>query len=662
MSGLQQLFYLHGVGYDYVKYTGEHVIFDQNTRSQALQACGIDTNDEQIIAELNYQLDVVQWQSVVPEVSLVDAQCSTLSIKVPAHNRVTHGVISVRTINYEHNFDTAHLKVTGEYYYDNITYLELEVPLPPMPIGYHDAVISLPWGQYNTQIWSTPNQCFNPIEKKQLGISVQLYTLKSERNLGIGDFLDLEALIIACAKSGCDFVLLNPLHLLFPDEPDRASPYSPNHRGLINPLYISLDNCRWAHDSDEYNAQLEAASKLLETQKQEQYINYSLISDVKHSVLQGLYKGFKSHAPEDLKTQFICYQSEQSSLLTGLKGAGFAVFCQWLASRQLQRCQEVAKRSGMSVGLINDLAVGCAEDGIEYTENSQLYAGNANVGAPPDPWAEGGQNWGLPALDPVKIKHNQFSFFKTLVRSNLNYVGGLRIDHVMALRRLWWCLQVEQEQSGCYVYYPFEHLMAILKIESNIAQSMIIGEDLGVVPPEVVTSMKEASLFGNILFYFEKDHHGNFVPRDCLREDTILMVANHDVPPFKGWWYGDDLQLKYTYNLITERELCTEQQKRSVERQRLLTWLSEHGKNGLTQSSESGAIYQALLIVLASSPSKLLCLQLDDLDFQSLPVNIPGTDKEYPNWRRRLTHSIDDIFAEHAHFIKNLTDIRTGHE
>ncbi|KAF7764576.1 4-alpha-glucanotransferase [Pseudoalteromonas citrea] len=664
MEGLQQLLYLHGIGYDYIKYTGEHVVFDHETRNRALHACGVDTSDDKYIEEKIYQLDIAQWQSVISSVSLVDEQNATLAIKLPEQHRAITGVLSIPSLDINHHFDTAHCMVSGEYNYGGINYLELQVPLPSMPVGYHDAEITLPLGQFKTQVWSTPKQCYKAQAHKQVGVSTQLYTLKSVRNLGVGDFLDLEELIVYSAKAGCDFVLLNPLHLLFCDEPDRASPYSPNHRGLINPLYIAIESSAWLHGNTEFETALEQALSVLTEQKQLQYIDYSVVSESKYALLALSFCIFKAEAAEIDKQAFKNYQLQNKVLLEALSGDDFAVFCQWLATQQLERCQRVAKDNKMAIGLINDLAVGCAKDGIEYTQNSDLYATGAQVGAPPDPWAQNGQDWGLPALDPIQIKQNKFQFFKSLVKNNLCNVGGLRIDHVMALRRLWWCLQLESGVSGCYVYYPFEYLLAVLKIESNLSQSIVIGEDLGVVPPEVVSAMKESSLLGNILFYFEKDAHGNFVKNEHLRKDTILMIANHDVPPFKGWWNADDLQLKLQYNLLSVNEFDEQSANRYTQKQQLIYWLHQHQHqtSGLDINCDSQVVYQAMLCVLALSPVHLLCIQLDDLDQQVLPVNIPGTDTEYPNWRRRLNHTVPEVFSKHTDFIKNLTQLRTSHE
>ena len=142
----------------------------------------------------------------------------------------------------------------------------------------------------------------------------------------------------------------------------------------------------------------------------------------------------------------------------------YASYLQWQAHLQLNICQQAARDSGMAIGLINDLAVGCAGDGSEFKSQNELFAENAHVGAPPDPWAEHGQNWGLPALNPQKLSKDNFAFYRSLIRANMEDVGGLRIDHVMAIRRLWWCFENNSQQDGCYVYYPFEQLLAVLKI------------------------------------------------------------------------------------------------------------------------------------------------------------------------------------------------------
>ncbi|MBD1583860.1 4-alpha-glucanotransferase [Pseudoalteromonas sp. S16_S37] len=660
MQGLSQLFYLHGIGYDYTKYTGEHVVFDQQTRAQALRCCGVDTEDLAHIDKLNFELDIAPWLNVVGDVCMVEQQDSLLKIRLPESQIDGIASVYIEQLNYEHQFSLTSGSVVGEYLFEGIRYVEVAYRVKAIPTGYFDTNIYLPSGKYHTQVWSVPSECYKQSSQPSCGISVQLYTLSSDRNLGIGDFADLQELVIHSASHGCDYILLNPLHLLFKDQQHRVSPYSPNHRGLLNPLYIAIDWCDDFEQSDQIKRQFELSLAALASHKQAPFIDYDVVSEHKYRLLEMLYQHFEQHKTSKTVDAFACFKREFAKPLEVLSNDECQIYWQYLARQQLNRCQRLSLENGMAVGLINDLAVGCAEDSLEFNANKALYAGNAHVGAPPDPWAEAGQDWGLPALNPIKLRCNKFEFFKQLLRSNMKSVGGLRIDHVMAIRRLWWCFSVQGSQRGCYVYYPFEHLIALLKIESQLQQTMIIGEDLGVVPPEVRSVMLDANMLGNVLFYFEKDQNGEFVQPEHIRSQVLLMVANHDVPPFNAWWQGKDLIVKSQYQLLDAPALAVEQTKRDSEKDRLLRWFEQAGVSHFNKQSDATSVYECLIAKLATSSAAMLCIQLDDLDQQDLPVNIPGTYLEYPNWRRRLKHSVSDIFTNKSDFINSITQSRKG--
>ncbi|TMP39446.1 4-alpha-glucanotransferase [Pseudoalteromonas rubra] len=657
MQGLEQLFYLHGIGYDYTKYNGEHVYFDYQTRLSALRCCGINTDDGSRIDGLNFELDIKPWLNVVEEVTLADAGSGAFTLKIPESYHSSSVLIRIPELSVCITAVLSQAPVCGDYRYEGQTYLEIKVELGQLPVGYFEMEIEGPFGTKVTQLWSVPKRCY-AIEndhKKRLGLSVQLYTLRSTRNSGVGDFRDLYKLVTSAADTHCDFILLNPLHLLFEAQPERASPYSPSHRCLINPLYIALD---WAVEllSAGYHQTIDVTCDSVQNTHQEDYIDYCAVAETKYRQLTHLFEqcsdvsavssAVEAFKVTRMKTLSLGFLSEREW------------FFQWLAYEQLSACQLHAKASGMAIGLINDLAVGCAKEGHEFAQNEALFAQGANVGAPPDPWAESGQNWGLPALNPVTLQQNRYAYFRSLVRSNMMSVGALRIDHVMAIRRLWWCFESGGHQSGCYVYYPFEHLLAILKIESHLNQTMVIGEDLGIVPPEISNAMEESNLYGNILMYFAKDQRGHFKPTHRYRPDTLLMVANHDVAPFFAWWNCLDVGLRKEYQLCNEQDAAQMALARNGDKERLLSWLELSAERVEQVKSDAMSVYCAVLKKLAASPSKLLAIQLDDLEQQQLPVNIPGTDREYPNWRRRLSVQAEQTIEQNTNLITEIKRIR----
>ncbi|KTF09043.1 4-alpha-glucanotransferase [Pseudoalteromonas carrageenovora] len=664
MDAISQLFYLHGIGYEFTKYTGEQVFFSEDTRKRALQCCGVDTNNEAQIAQLNYDLDASNWLGLVANVSLVEQQSQLLKIKIDERQQNLPVNITVPSLNINITLNNLYnLAVTGEYYLHGVRYIELAVPINEMPIGYHDAAVKVGEQLARTQIWSVPDQVFQVEDVKRTGLSIQLYTLKNKAQLGVGDFNDLLELTALCGTKNMDYILLNPLHLLFANIPERASPYSPNSRALLNPLYISVALSADAQNNTQLNVLMDSDDVIDLLNATDQFINYHKVSQVKYALFKALYNHFELTASNERREAFDKFCNENLSTLSTLNSTepAFDYYLQWQATVQLALCQQSCKDQGMAIGLINDLAVGCAGDGAEFYNQQALFSEGANVGAPPDPWAEAGQNWGLPALNPQSLQHNNYQYYRSLIRANMQSVGGLRIDHVMAIRRLWWCFDTNGHQDGCYVYYPFEHLLAILKIESHINQSIVIGEDLGIVPPEIKHALSTSGIFSNSLFYFEKQHDGEFLSVDDLAPHCLLMIANHDVPPFSGWWCHDDLNIKQQYELINKSEYEQQKQQRIQEQHKLLRFINSHSnKPQLVLNSNATDVYAQLALCLAGSQSGLFALQIDDLDEQKYPVNIPGTDKEYPNWRRVLTHSSKDIFTKNAPLLAAIDSIRKG--
>ncbi|TLX48248.1 4-alpha-glucanotransferase [Pseudoalteromonas phenolica] len=660
MNAFEQLCYLYGIGSEFTKYTGETVRFSQQVREAALKACDIDFYSNKSIHALNYKLDVAPWHSLLPSISLVEQSEPHLTIRIKDNQKYGPLYLEVSEIDLSVELSFKKAVFSGEYIDADNRFVELKLPISKhLPTGYFTAQVTLDDEVYFTELWVTPKEAVAFNEQKQFGVSVQLYTLTSAENYGFGDFSDLQQLINSSAKSGIDFILLNPLHLLFEEQPQRASPYSPSHRGLINPLYISIAECltqtTFVQMADEHNSAL----AILNAEKQAQYIDYELVAETKYKLLKSLYRQFKQNASLKLQRNFRRFCQTKSNLLSTFADDERAKFWQWLAHEQLNKCQKLCLSLGMKTGLVNDLAVGCAKDGLEFLANQSIFSKYAEIGAPPDPWAENGQNWGLPVIDPKKMTDNNFAYFKQLIKENMQYFGALRIDHVMSLRRLWWCLTVDEEQNGCYVYYPFEYLLAILKIESHLNNTGLVGEDLGVVPPEVTEALAISGIYGNTLFYFEKNHLGEFKHGNDYRENCMLMLSNHDVPPFISWWYAHDVDLKLSLSLCNELEANELKSQRLIDKQRVLNWLN---KSHLKLESDVDELFNELVKTLIQTPPKLFSLNFDDLAKQTLPINIPGTDKEYKNWRRRILTPIEDVFAVQQSLLNDLTALRKSND
>lgn len=702
MDSVNQLLYLQGVGLDYTSYQGEQVRFSEMTRVSALSACGHDIHNEKSINDTNVKLDVTPWFRLIPEHSWSKQSEQSFSIKLDNE-------LSGLTLDWCLYLDTklvlrgsasvSELPEVGNYHYQDKIYSERKVSFGAsnLAIGYYQLSATLVSSEnmvngksliesssfkhlsldqqqvaVKGELVVYPEKVYQPIQKNSWGISAQLYTLNSEYNFGIGDFNDLNELIKLSATQGADYVLLNPLHALFEDDVERASPYSPSDRLCLNPLYIHIQNSPDYLNNRDAQHLLESSLASLNVEKvNEAYLNYQAIFDAKYPLYLILFNYFISEnkVSNTLRYQeFLAFKQANNKrilrysqwLISRKKLSGdmtnieFLSYLQWQVNEQLTQCQFLAKSRGMCLGIINDLAVGCHKDGNEFERNKALFSLNASIGAPPDPWDPSGQNWGLPAMDPVKVKQDGLQHFRELIRANMQSCGALRIDHVMGLMRLWWCIANEDApDTSCYVYYPFEQMLAILALESQLNQCAVIGEDLGVVPDEIKVALSQADIYTNSLFYFAKTASEEFIAIENLPEHTLMMIANHDVPTFKAWWLQSDLTLRNALKLfINNDQLEQAQQSRNRDKENVIAWLRFHQttEQDISFDSSTGLIYRLLVTTLARSPSKLLTLQLDDLADEELPVNIPGTDQEYPNWRRRLRKHVTAIFKDEDFF------------
>ena len=544
--------------------------------------------------------------------------------------------------------------------------------LDAVPPGYHRLELDDACGGYSVEIISAPARIWQPPELEQgarlWGLSAQLYTLRSQDNWGIGDFGDLEALCRAAAGLGADFLLLNPLHCPDPGQPENASPYSPDDRRFINPWYLHLPACDdFAHASVQRLVNASDFRAELARVRDTNLVDYAAVVALKSRVLLRMFDAFKRRTSDDSAVRafrdFLTAEGQtladfaafQSARFTSEGGAmadsRFHAWLQWQAGRQLAACQQLCRQQGMRIGIVQDMAVGSNAEGCEVQTSLAGYCLQARIGAPPDYFNPLGQNWGLPPLRPDTLAHDGARFFRRLLQANMRGSGALRIDHVMSLMRLWWCPEDGSNADGAYVYYPVDLLFAILRLESQRHKCLVIGEDLGVVPPEIRHYLDSAGVFSNCLFYFEKYDGWHFRLPEHYKPRALAMITNHDVPPLDCWWYGKDLDLRYSLGLIPdEQKFADERQWRHGEKGEILAWLQTQG---LLPASWQGAepdrpldaeLKTALARACGRVASQLVSVQLDDLAGADSPVNIPGTHRQYPNWRRKLPLETAAIF------------------
>ena len=659
----------------------------EESRVNFLRAMNYDIDDRPQIDSAIFDLDARPWQSWLPALSF--ALQGNMELRVHPDELQKRFEIEI-TNDQQHcvksSLVPAELAESGEYYIDGVRYTARQWPLPEITFGYHDLRLSCDGVTTTGRLVMAPEQCYQlaneAADDKVLGISCQLYTLRSERNWGIGDFADLRELIDLSAEVGVDMIGLNPLHAPMSGGVNFASPYSPSDRRFLNPMYIAPELVEEFQASGAAKAYLDdqaTLNKLVKLRTLEK-IDYPQVAAIK-SELYGLlfdefaaaqlasdsprakhYAEFVAAGGEKLR-QFCDFEVAQAKAVHTSPGKSldylfdhrYYAYLQWLTQQQLAGCQAYAIERGMRVGLMADLAVGAVKKGAEVVANPKLYGVNATIGAPADQFTDQGQNWDLPAIDPTALKSTGYQHFIDLMQANMANCGALRIDHVMGLMRLWWWL--DNSKDGAYVYYPLEHLLAILRLESHRNNCLVVGEDMGVVSDEFREKMSHSAITKSKVFFFETDHHGNFVDPRSQPSDTLLMVTNHDVPTLAGWWAAQDINSRNEYKLFdSPDDFAAQLAQRQAQKTKLLEWLSWLDllpKNWPAELHGSCAnkpfdlsLCAAILKANARTNCQFMLYQLDDLQLIDQPVNIPGTFLEHPNWQRKQHLNTSAIFAD----------------
>ncbi|HBC7420391.1 TPA: 4-alpha-glucanotransferase [Serratia marcescens] len=582
-----------------------------------------------------------------------------------------------------------------------------------LPVGYHQLTLSQGEQQWPCRLIVAPRRCFEPdallTGKKLWGACVQLYTLRSDRNWGIGDFGDLRLMVEQVGERGGAFVGLNPIHALYPANPESASPYSPSSRRWLNLAYIDVNAVEDFQRSDAAQRwwQKPTTQKQLAKARAAEWVDYTAVMQLKLAALKLAFPLFQARKPNDGQRQaFEQFVSEggdslyQQAAFDALhahlaakdahqwgwpawperyrQGQSEAVrlFCsehqdavrfylwlQWLAATQFAQCFDQSRQQQMPIGLYRDLAVGVAEGGAETWCDRELYCLKASVGAPPDILGPLGQNWGLPPMDPHVMAARGYQPFIDLLRANMTNCGALRIDHVMALLRLWWIPYGETADRGAYVKYPVDDLLAVLALESQRHRCMVIGEDLGTVPVEIVGKLRDSGVYSYKVLYFESDGEHHFRAPQAYPVQAMATITTHDLPTLRGYWQSDDLTLGNRLGLYPDAEILRALfADRERAKQGLLDGLHRYGcvpqKVGKKAAllGMSPLLNRGLQRYVADSASALLGLQPEDWLDMADPVNIPGTSDQYPNWRRKLTQTLEEMFAD-PHINRLLKDL-----
>lgn len=689
MSDLDRLFYWRGIAPDFYSFNGELTPVSVEKRVQILRAMGVDTSSPEALAAEAFDLDIKPWLSWLPPLEVIVESHSVVEINFKPEElseKFSWCICAGGEPLKQGVFFPKHLKEVGDYIHDGKRYSRRELPIGAHEPNYY--TISLRSGECeeHTTLAIVPAQSYQPmwvddVSANPWGFVVQLYTLRSVANWGIGDFSDLQSLIRLSKKYDVDIIGLNPFHALQSDLKHNFSPYAPSDRRFLNPLYIDVERAEGYEESFKPEREIELArarehvdydemrsikyKALFDCFERFILISPSILADFIEDHADGLvefanYEALTSWQPEEL----VAHPVKAEALLDALRHPkqalsyemqliAFHCYLQWLAESQLAECQQLACDLGMKVGLVRDLAVGASGGGAEAQTNAQLFCRDAAIGAPPDPFSLTGQNWGIPPMDPAELRRTAFAHYINLLRANMVHCGALRIDHAMSLFRLWWCPAGQSAANGAYIYYPFKEMLGLLCLESHLNKCVVIAEDLGIVPDEFRNAMHETKLFSNKLFYFEKCSDTEFKPPQHYDRHALAMLDNHDVPTLTSWWNGSDLTLRRELNMFKDdAEFDCQVGLRFQEKTNLFSAIRENSflpASWATKSVDEKIdieLMSAIATYVSGVNSQFYILQLEDLLLMNDPVNVPGTFLEHKNWSRKLNRNLDDIFSD----------------
>jgi 4-alpha-glucanotransferase len=508
-------------------------------------------------------------------------------------------------------------------------------------------------------------------EQRTWGFAIQLYSVRSRQSWGHGDLHDLAVLAAWSGREqGADFILINPLHAAEPLPPISPSPYLPMTRMFTSPLYLRVE------DIPEYDrlqsadraairelarpllarngtpdlidrdavwrakrAALELISRVpLSPRRQAQFDEYRADRGAELDRWSAWCALAESHGPD-----WRLWPADCGSVAAGLAAvaaeprlraaAAFHAWLQWHCDEQLTAAQRAATQAGMRRGVIHDLAVGVHPGGADAWAHPELLVAGVSVGAPPDGFNQLGQDWGQPPWHPHRLAEAGYQPLADLFGASLRHAGGLRVDHVMGLARLWWIPAGRHPDQGAYVSYDHQAAVGALASSAARASAIAIGEDLGTVEPWIRSELTKHHILGTMMLWFAREADGTPLSPSHWRRACMATVGTHDVPPVAGFVTGDQVTVRASLGLLRQ-PLETE---RAGAARTLARWQSALERDGLLRHGGPppgpAEFTVALYGFLSLTPSLLIGVSLADAVGDVRTQNIPGTSTEYPNWQ-----------------------------
>jgi 4-alpha-glucanotransferase len=676
MSELQELAALYGVQTDYHDALGQQCTAPVESLLRVLHVLGAPLAKETDAASALRFRRQQTWRRVAPPVTVAwNGHSPGVTLRFSVQESAAPLACTLELENGElwgwtEKLEELHLLESVEV--EGVGYQARRLSLPHMPLGQHRLTLALGGRKWETLVLSAPEQAHvRPGGAKTWGVFAPLYALHSRSSWGSGDFGDLEKLLDWVNGLGGGMVATLPLLAAFLTEPFEPSPYAPASRLFWNELFLDLPAIpEWQRCPEAQRLAASAAFQTeLEALRAAPLVDYRRQMALKRQVLDLLARTFfanpggrlrsleefvRQHPRVEDYARFRAAGERQGTswhvwpvgLREGLIQARdydesarrYHLYVQWLADEQLGRLAAKARQSGP--GLYLDLPLGVHADSYDVWRERTSFALGISGGAPPDPLFTGGQDWGFPPLHPEKIREEGYRYLTACLRRHMQFAGVLRIDHLMGLHRLFWVPHGQGARGGVYVRYQADELYALYCLESHRHGTVLVGEDLGTVPPEVPPAMRRHHLGGLYVGQYEiaPDRHPVLSP---VRPGALACLNTHDMPPFAAFWHGLDIDDRLALGLLDADTVRREHAHRRELCQALVRSLQAEGYLGA--DTDLPAVVRGLLAYLANGASELVLVNLEDLWQETQQQNVPGTWHERPNWQQKARHALETI-------------------
>ena len=675
-----------GVAVEYFSWNGVNRQASVEAIRAALRAMGIDASSDEACDASLAALDDQPWQRLVPPVTVLrEGEAREIFVHVAHGDPVSVGL----NLEGGESRDLEQLdRIVAPRIVDGAAVGRATFQVPAdLPLGWHrlEAVTSGRRGRGYVVV--TPNRLTVPAEVRKTrpwGLVTQLYSLRSERSWGLGDFADLADLsALAKMRAGADFVLINPLHAGEPVPPLEPSPYLPTSRRFISPLYIRVEDiAEVAYLPSQRRALIEwEAERPRRVNGTDELLDRDAVWKAKSAALEQVYaeprsagreaqfEAFCLHegrALEDFATWCAITEAYKdvpwpeelrdpaSSAVSAWRDDNverilYYAWLQWIADDQMARAHDAALASGMSIGVMADLAVGVHPAGADAWAFQRVLAQGVGVGAPPDMYNQLGQNWTQPPWQPRALEAAAYLPLRDLLRSAMRNVGALRIDHILGMFRQWWVPEGHSAADGVYVRVNHDVLVGILALEAHRAGVMVIGEDLGTVEPYVREVLADRGILGTSIVWFEQEPDGKPRAPEQYRSDVLVSVTTHDLPPTVAYLNGEHVELREQLGLL-EGDVEKARANARIERDHMIALLRE--RDWVIEDYNDEDLIAGLNILALNTPALLTGIAVTDLVGERRTQNQPGTHCEYPNWQIPLCDAngvpvvLDDLFDQ----------------